>query len=88
MTTLDFMGEGLVVSLEGSWTSARHSLGARHGLWSSAWSWILAWSLELGMVFGCLGWSLLARHGLENWFLLQVMYLIFCNELEDENFRD
>ena len=42
-----------------------------------SWSRNLAWSLELGMVFGCLAWSLVARHGLENWFLLQVMYLTF-----------
>ena len=38
MTTLEFMGGGLIVDLESSSTGTWHTLGARHGLWSSTWS--------------------------------------------------
>ena len=79
------LGMALEISMVyGDW----NGLGAQHGLWSLAWSWSLTWSMELGMVFDYLAWSLVARHGLENWCLLQVMYLIFYNHLEDEIFRD
>ena len=32
VTTLEFMGGGSIVSLEGSYTGSCHDLGARHGL--------------------------------------------------------
>ena len=63
MNTLEFMGGGSIVDLEGSYTGAQHGLGtwhgvgtlhglgAQHGLGARHGLWLL------GMVFGCSPWS-------------------------------
>ena len=63
VTNLEFMGGGLVVSLEGYFTSSQNSLGAWYSLWSFAWSGSSTWSMELSMVLE-LGMVYGAQHGL------------------------
>ena len=65
MTTLEFMGGGLVVAFKVSWSLISfHGLGAQNGLW------FLSMVSELGMVFGCLAGSLVSQHGQGIWCLL------------------